>query len=106
VKKLICVGSSYKDLKEFPPPVRQAVGYALFFAQNGKIHEHAKVLSSMGSAGIQEVRENDKSGTYRVIYTVETPEYVFVSCLPKEIEIRYCYTKAREGTIENPSEGS
>ena len=78
MKKLVWVGSSYKDLKEFPPPVRQAIGYALFFAQNGKIHEHAKVLSGMGSAGIQEVRENDKSGTYRVIYTVETAEYVFV----------------------------
>lgn len=32
----------------------------------------------MGSAGVQEIRENDRSGTYRVIYTVETAEYVFV----------------------------
>lgn len=78
MKKLVWVGSSYKDLKEFPPLVRQAVGYALFLAQNGKIHEHAKVLSGMGSAGVQEVRENDKGGTYRVIYTVEIAEYVFV----------------------------
>lgn len=54
------------------------MGYALFFAQNGKMHEHAKVLSGMGSAGVQEVRENDKSGTYRVIYTVETAEFIFV----------------------------
>lgn len=58
--------------------MRQAMGYAIFFAQNGKIHPNAKVLSGMGSAGIQEIRENDKSGTYRVIYTVETAEYVFV----------------------------
>lgn len=78
MKKLIWVGSSYKDLNEFPPPIRHAMGYALFHAQNGKMHEHAKVLSGMGSAGVQEVRENDRSGTYRVIYTVETAEYVFV----------------------------
>jgi phage-related protein len=78
VKKLVWVGSSYKDFKEFPPSIHQTVGYALFLAQNGKIHMHAKVLSGMGSAGIQEIRENDKSGTYRVIYTVETGEYVFV----------------------------
>jgi phage-related protein len=78
VKKLVWIGSSYKDLKGFPPLVRQAIGYALFFAQNGKIHEHAKVLSGMGSAKIHEVRENDKSGTYRVVYTVETTEFVFI----------------------------
>ena len=54
------------------------MGYALFCAQNGKMHEHAKILSGMGSAGVQEVRENDRSGTYRVVYTVETREFVFV----------------------------
>ena len=78
MKKLIWIGSSYKDLKDFPLPIRQAMGYALFYAQEGKLHDHAKVLSGMGSAGVQEIRENDRSGTYRVIYTVETTEYVFV----------------------------
>jgi len=78
VKKLVWIGSSYKDLKDFPPLIRQAMGYALFYAQDGRVHEHAKILSGMGSAGIQEIRENDRSGTYRVMYTVETAEYVFV----------------------------
>lgn len=78
MKKLIWVGSSYKDLTDFPPLVCQEMGYALFQAQNGQMHKHAKVLSNMGSAGVQEVRENDKSGTYRVVYTVETKEFVFV----------------------------
>lgn len=54
------------------------MGHALFSAQEGEMHPHAKVLSGMGSAGIQEIRENDGSGTYRVIYTVEMKEYVFV----------------------------
>lgn len=54
------------------------MGYALFYAQQGKLHEHAKVLSGMGSAGVQEVRENDRDGTYRVIYTVEIDAFVFV----------------------------
>lgn len=57
VKKLVWVGSSYKDLVDFPPPVRQAVGYALFLAQNGKMHEHTKVLSGVGSAGGQGKRQ-------------------------------------------------
>ncbi len=54
------------------------MGHALFYAQNGKMHKHAKVLSGLGNAGVQEVRENDRSGTYRVIYTVETDEFVFI----------------------------
>jgi phage-related protein len=78
MKKLVWIGSSYKDLIEFPPPVCQSVGYALFLAQNGKMHEHTKVLSGMGSAGVQEIRENDRSGTYRVVYTIEFAEFVIV----------------------------
>jgi phage-related protein len=78
VKKIIWIGSSYEDLKEFPSPIRNAVGYALFFAQNGKKHPHAKVLSGMGSASVVEIKENDQSGTYRLIYTLEMEEYVFV----------------------------
>ena len=62
----------------FPGPVRRAMGHALFSAQEGKLHPHAKVLSGMGNAGIQEIRENDGSGTYRVIYTIEMKECVFV----------------------------
>jgi phage-related protein len=32
----------------------------------------------MGSARVLEVRENDRSGTYRVIYTLEMDDFVFV----------------------------
>jgi phage-related protein len=78
VKRLIWVGKSYQDLREFPSDVRHAMGYALYAAQIGKMHEHAKVLSGMGSAKVIEIRENDRSGTYRVIYTIEMKDFVFV----------------------------
>jgi phage-related protein len=78
MKRLIWVGSSHEDLKKFPPAVCNAIGYVLFFAQTGKKHPHMKVLSGMGEAGVIEIRENDQSGTYRLIYTVEIEEYVFV----------------------------
>lgn len=78
MKKIVWIGSSYEDLKEFPPPVRNAVGYALYFAQTGKKHPHTKVLSGMGNASVIEIRENDANGTYRLIYTVEIEEHVFV----------------------------
>ena len=70
LKKVIWIGSSYKDLMDFPDLIRRAMGHALFSAQEGKLHPHAKVLSGMDSAGIQEIRENDGSGIYRVIYTI------------------------------------
>ena len=50
----------------------------VYFAQTGKKHPHSKVLSGMGSASVIEIRENDQSGTYRLIYTLEISEYVFV----------------------------
>lgn len=78
MKRLIWVGQSYEDLKDFPSSVRHAMGYALYTAQAGKKHEHAKVLSGMGNAKIIEIRESDKSGTYRVIYTIEMEKIVFV----------------------------
>jgi len=54
------------------------MGYALYLAQEGKKHAHTKVMSGMGNAKVLEVRENDKSGTYRVIYTIEMEDFVFV----------------------------
>ena len=78
MKKVIWIGSSYENLKEFPHPVRNAVGYALFFAQTGKKHPHTKVLSGMGNANVIEIREIDISGTYRLIYTIEIEEHIFV----------------------------
>lgn len=78
MRKVIWIGSSYEDLKEFPTPVRNAMGYALFLAQDGKKHPNAKILSGMGNAKIIEIKQNDQSGTYRLIYTLEIEEHVFV----------------------------
>lgn len=78
MKRLVWIGSSYDLLKRFPDLVRGSMGHALYLAQTGRKHEHAKVLSGMGSAKVLEVRENDRSGTYRVIYTIEMNDFVFV----------------------------
>ena len=42
MKTLKWVGSSKKDLKEFPVEVQQEMGYALHLAQNGGMYENAK----------------------------------------------------------------
>ncbi len=78
MKRLFWVGSSHEDLIEFPSKVRRAMGFALHQAQMGEKPERAKVLSGLGNAKIWEIRENDESGTYRTIYTVEYKGIIFV----------------------------
>ena len=78
MKRLFWIGSSKEDLKEFPDEVQDEMGHGLYLAQTGDRHKHAKPLSGLGSAKILEIRENDRSGTYRVVYTVEMAEFIFV----------------------------
>jgi phage-related protein len=69
-KPLFWVGPTLKDLKAFPPEVRQAVGFALFQAQTGGKHLDAKVLKGFGGAGLLEIVSDHDGGTYRTVYTV------------------------------------
>jgi phage-related protein len=78
MKRLIWIGSSREDLKEFPDEIQDEMGHALYLAQMGDRHNHAKTLSGLGSAKIIEIRETDRSGTYRVVYTVEMAKFIFV----------------------------
>ncbi len=91
MKRLFWIGSSREDLKGFPDEVQDEMGHGLYLAQMGDRHKHAKSLSGLGSAKIIEIRESDKSGTYRVVYTVEMPEFIFcAACFSKKIKKRHC----------------
>lgn len=78
MKRLLWIGSSRVDLKQFPDEVQDEMGHGLYLAQMGDRHNHAKTLSGLGNAKVIELRENDRSGTYRVIYIVEMSEFIFV----------------------------
>lgn len=78
MKRLFWIGRSREDLKEFPDEVQDEMGHGLYLAQMGDRHNHAKTLTGLGSAKIIELRETDRSGTYRVVYTVEMAGFVFV----------------------------
>ena len=54
------------------------MGYGLYLAQMGDRHSHAKTLSGFGNAKIVEIKDTGRSGTYRVVYTVEMSECIFV----------------------------
>ncbi len=72
------VGSARKDMRALPDAVKQVFGYALFVAQCGGKHPHAKPLKGFGDAGVLEVVEDHSGDSYRAVYTVRFSEVVFV----------------------------
>jgi phage-related protein len=77
-KPVFWVASSRRDLKEFPKSVRRTFGQALYDAQTGDKHPAAKPLKGFGGAGVQELIETDRGGTYRAVYTVKFAGAVYV----------------------------
>jgi phage-related protein len=73
LKPVTWVGTSREDLREFPEPVQDHVGYALYVAQRGGKHRDAKVLSGFGGAGVVEIVKDHRGDTYRAVYTLRLP---------------------------------
>lgn len=78
MKELEWIGSSKKDLLEFPSDVRKESGHALYVAQKGGKYQKTKPLKGFGSANVQEVVLNNANGTFRVMYTVQFEEVIYV----------------------------
>jgi|SRR5271157_590497 len=78
LKPVIWVGSSRKDLREFPEPVQDHMGYALYVAQQGGKHRDAKALSGFGGAGVVEVVKDYRGDTFRAVYTLRYAGTVYV----------------------------
>jgi len=78
LKPVTWVGTSLKDLREFPAPVQDLMGYALYVAQRGGKHQDAKVLTGFGGAGVLEVIKDHRGDTFRAVYTLKYAGTVFV----------------------------
>lgn len=72
------VGTSKRDLSDFPEDAKYVVGHALFEAQTGGKHENAKPMKGFGGAGVLEVVEDFKGDTYRAVYTVKFKNAIYV----------------------------
>lgn len=84
-KPIHWVGSSLKDLREFPQEVRRVFGQALFDAQRGGKHPDAKPLKGFGGAGVIEVVEDYSGDTFRAVYTIRFAGFVYVlHCFQKK----------------------
>lgn len=78
IKPVVWIGSAKADLSAFPEEVKDAMGFALYVAQQGGKHAHAKPLRGFGGAGVLEVVEDHDGGTYRAVYTVQLAGRVYV----------------------------
>jgi len=78
VKSLVWVGSSLKDLREFPEEVKDEMGFALYEAQSGLKPVTAKALKGFGGASVLEIVSDHRTDTYRAVYTVKFGERVYV----------------------------
>lgn len=78
IKSIVWMGRSRSDLRAFPDDVKDRMGFALFAAQQGGKHSHAKPLRGFGGAGVLEIVEDHDGDTYRAAYTVKLTGQVYV----------------------------
>ena len=95
LRPLRWVGSSKRDLQAFPEDVRQVMGFALFQAQAGDEHPHAKALQGFGGRGVLEVVERHDGNTFRAVYTVRFEAAVYVL---------HCFQKKSKRGASTPKE--
>ena len=95
VKPVSWITSSYKDFREFPDPVQDAMGYALYQAQIGLKHGSAKPLKGFGGAGVLEIVADHVGDTFRAVYTVKFATAVYVL---------HAFQKKSKSGIKTPTE--
>jgi phage-related protein len=78
LKPVRWVGSSRKDVRSFPRPVRLEVGHALYAAQKGEADPAAKALKGFGGRGVLEIVTDHRGDTWRSVYTVRFEGAVYV----------------------------
>jgi len=77
-KPVIWIGTSRKDLREFPEAVQDHMGYALFLAQRGGRHRETKPLTGFGGSAVVEIIKDYRGDTSRAVYTVRFRNAVYV----------------------------
>jgi phage-related protein len=76
-RPLFWMGSSKRDLLEFPEAIVDSIGYALGAVQYGGHPPSAKPWKGLGP-GVAEIVEQDASGSFRAVYTVRFRKAVYV----------------------------
>ncbi len=77
-KGLVWVGPTRKEMRALPEAVRRAFGLALYAVQCGETPPAAKPLRGFSGAGVLELVEDHRGGTFRAVYTVRFRERIYV----------------------------
>lgn len=91
MKPLRFVGSTLKDLRAFPDPVKRRVGRALQYVQGGVTPPSAKPLK--GLSGVMEIVSRYETDTYRSIYIANIGGAVYAL---------HCFKKKSHEGIKTP----
>jgi phage-related protein len=95
IKPLIWIGSSLKDLRSLPEPVKDEIGFALHQAQLGGKSNKAKAFKGFSGASVMEIVERSVGDTYRALYTVR---------FEKAIAVLHVFKKKSKHGIETPKQ--
>jgi phage-related protein len=77
LRSLVWMGNSLDNLRDFPPDVRTAVGYALQLVQAGETPMSAKPFKGVAS-GVYEIVKRYDTDTYRAVYAVKIGEKIYI----------------------------
>jgi phage-related protein len=78
LKPVVWVGPTLDELRTCPGAVQDEVGYALYLAQEG-IQQHPSAKPLRGKlGGLIEIVADDRSGTYRAVYTARLEHAIYV----------------------------
>ena len=72
------IGSSRKDVRDFPKEVRQEIGFSLYAAERGEALVNSVPLVGFGSAKVLEIITPHDGDAYRAVYTVKFRLAVYV----------------------------
>ncbi len=77
-RPIVWIGSSRRDLREFPQEVRSDIGKALYAAQQGDTDPAAKPLKGFGGTRVMEIVDRHETNTYRTVYTAQFADTLYV----------------------------
>ena len=96
LKPVRWIGTSLRDLRSFPSPVRIDIGHALYTAQMGKTDPAAKPLKGFGGASVLEVVASYHGDAWRAVYTVRFQDAIYVLHAFQKKSTKGIATPARE----------
>lgn len=77
-KQIFWIGSSSKDLSKLPKDIQETFNLGLVQAAQGEQHVDAYPLKGFGGNSVLEIIEDDRSGTFRAVYTIRYKKAVYV----------------------------